>query len=1251
MDSPQSESNAFSLLDERIRRWIWEQKWEVLRPSQEQAIPIILQGDADVIISAPTSAGKTEATFLPVLTRILRQDAPSVRVLYISPLKALINDQFGRLDALCEKLEIDVHRWHGDVSAAAKTRLLKSPSGVLLITPESLEALFMRHGRFVASVFSHLEYVVVDEVHSFIGNERGAQLRSLLSRLEALLEVRIPRVGLSATLAEPRLAAGFLRSGEASRASVVVESGGGAIKAQLRAFYRPAAEPNEIDAQSTPSAQRQTVEHLMKSMLGHHNLVFCNRKADVEVYADALSELCRERNIPDEFCAHHGNLSKEFREEAEERLRSREKPATCICTSTLEMGIDIGSMRSVGQIGPPPTVASLRQRLGRSGRRGEPSVLRMVIVEDEPTAKSNVLDRLHLRFLQATAALQLMAEGWCEPPLDCSLHLSTCVQQIMSVIVERGGASIPSLHNLLVRNGSFTSLSKDDFVALLKSMREKDLIRQMDDGLLLLGEKGERIASHYSFYAAFSTPDEYQLVADGKPIGTMPVSVPLRPGDPLLFAGRRWEIVEIDDVRKLILLKRSRGGRPPRFDGDGGHVHREVRKRMLYLLHELDAPRFLDEEARKMLGNARTTFREHGLDSSPVLGLPTQTLLFHWSGDKEASTLRLLLARRGLVVDPDPAVLVVDADKATTVSALEAIVNECKPSATELAELVKSKQRDKFDWVLGEELMNAEFAARDIDIDGALEIARSLTASEKEGEWMRNRMESVRTGQTPARLTKSLLITGEQCPKALWLTLHRAAERAALTDTARARMEAGRLIGTLARRRFSNGVLVPVWELSNEDAVLRTQSLIASGAEVIFEATFCVESFLARIDILRRNGDGWDLIEVKGTGSYDRSKHLADVAFQAFVVGQSGLRVGSAYLMHLNKEYVWAGGMWDLGELFSLTDVSFDVRAETNNIGLRARDYLQLWAIQDYPEANGGFPAIDPVIQSECRTCDFNDHCAPRVPSDHIFFLGLNHYRLRALKDRGITRVPEIPSDFLKEPRERLRFQAFVAGKAMVSEELKERLRQIKYPAHLIDFETLRPDLPILPGMSPFQRLAFQWSCHTLSGLPSEPGTEVAHSEYLHEERTNPHPEFARSLFEAVKEGGSILIYSQYEVGVIQEMASQGIPFANDLLEFVESRFVDLERIVGDCYADPRCGGRTSIKAVLPTVAPELSYKDLDIQDGDQAQTEYLAALAPTSKEVDRSRVFSALRKYCEMDTLAMVKVLEALARASRDNE
>ncbi|MEI6414498.1 MAG: DEAD/DEAH box helicase, partial [Pseudomonadota bacterium] len=189
------------------------QGWAEMRQAQEQAVAPVLAGDTDLLIASPTASGKTEAAFLPALSAIIEDELSGVRILYLSPLKALINDQYRRLEGLAEQLDIPVTAWHGDANQGRKKELLKYPKGVLLITPESLEALFVNHGERLRALFGNLAYIIIDELHAFIGSERGRQLQSLMHRLELIVRRRIPRLGLSATLGDLGLATGFLRPG------------------------------------------------------------------------------------------------------------------------------------------------------------------------------------------------------------------------------------------------------------------------------------------------------------------------------------------------------------------------------------------------------------------------------------------------------------------------------------------------------------------------------------------------------------------------------------------------------------------------------------------------------------------------------------------------------------------------------------------------------------------------------------------------------------------------------------------------------------------------------------------------------------------------------------------------------------------------------------------------------------------------------------------------------------------------------
>ncbi|HTF09805.1 MAG TPA: DEAD/DEAH box helicase, partial [Asanoa sp.] len=395
--APVEPSRAYALYHPAVQRWIYNSGWDRLRDAQERAAELIITGERDVIIASATASGKTEAALLPICSVLARQHelgaGAGVAALYVSPLKALINDQYDRIVDLAGLLDLPVHRWHGDAPASGKARVLRAPAGLLLITPESLEALFVRHADRIRRVFGGLRYVVVDELHSFVGTERGAQLQALLHRVEMAARRRVPRVALSATLGDFAGAAEFLRPRHGPDVAVVASAEpGGEIRLQIRGYLDPAAPGRAARAAGTvptppgqePADRAAIADHLFQTLRGTDNLVFANSRAAVEVYADMLTQRAARAGVPASFLAHHGSLSKDVREHVEERLKDPATPVTAICTSTLELGIDLGSVDSVAQVGAPPTVSGLRQRLGRSGRRPDrAAVLRIYIAEPE----------------------------------------------------------------------------------------------------------------------------------------------------------------------------------------------------------------------------------------------------------------------------------------------------------------------------------------------------------------------------------------------------------------------------------------------------------------------------------------------------------------------------------------------------------------------------------------------------------------------------------------------------------------------------------------------------------------------------------------------------------------------------------------------------------------------------------------------------------------------------------------------------
>lgn len=731
-------SSSFFLLDERIQRWIWESRWSALRDVQEQSIPVILTADQDVILAASTASGKTEAAFMPILTRLL-QDESTGCVIYVSPLKALINDQWKRLEQLCERLEIRVHPWHGDISASRKKQFLKKPSGIVLITPESLEAMLMNHGLALGGLLRELRYVVIDEMHAFIGSERGMQLQSQMNRIEQLVRRRVPRIALSATIGDMQLAAEYLRPGHgASVTQVNSKESGTTLQVLVKAVVNDPLARNptpEIDdsegsdedeeANSDTGADIVVAEDCFKLLRGANHLIFPNSRAKVEFYADRLRKKCEDLGVPNEFWPHHGSLAKDIRAETETALKAGDRPATAICTTTLELGIDIGAVKSVAQIGPAPSVSSLRQRLGRSGRRkGEPAILRAWCIEPRLRQDSPLDDQLRHGLVQTVAQILLLIEGWYEPPRMGAMHLSTLVQQILAAIAQYGGLTTSQAWVLLCERGPFNNLNQSDFLELLRELGDREILIQDNEGLLLHGPLGERLIGHYSFYAAFQSEEEYRLVTYGKTLGSLPVTGPVAEGSYLIFAGRRWKVLNVRVEDKVIEVVRARGGRPPTFSGTGAWVSDRVRQTMRAVLGSSEQYSFLNRTATTCLEEARRNYHSLGLAGNYVLNCGATQYLFPWMGDWVKYTLQLALQTRGLEVLDDGLCLAVGVTNETLIDVLVDFKDGAFPTANELAEAVSNKHSEKWDWTLPNSLLNKNYASSFIDINAALRWLR-----------------------------------------------------------------------------------------------------------------------------------------------------------------------------------------------------------------------------------------------------------------------------------------------------------------------------------------------------------------------------------------------------------------------------------------------------------------------------------------------------------------------------------------------
>jgi ATP-dependent Lhr-like helicase len=735
-------SSAFHRLHPKIQRWLWQQGWSALRDIQEAAVPAVLDGSTDLVIAAATAGGKTEAAFLPILTAIGDDAGGSVRVLYVSPLKALINDQFDRLESLCSDLGVPVHRWHGDVAAVRKRKVLESPGGILIITPESLEALFVLQGPKTRLLFERLAFAVVDEIHAFIGTERGQQLQSLLHRTELTIRRRVPRIALSATLGDLGIASDFLRPGEGEAVQRITSpSGGQELKVQVRGYRVQPPRLTERQAEEMEKAGRTVPledlasgdavaisRHLFERLRGGHHLVFANSRRNVELYADLLRGCCETQGLPDEFWPHHGNLSRELREDAERAIKDPSRPATAVCTTTLELGIDVGAIESIAQIGPPPSVASLRQRLGRSGRQGGPAVLRTYVQEPAIEPRTAPHDTLRADLVETIAMIRLLIAGWCEPPESGALHLSTLVQQVLSMIAQHGGLRAEQTWRALCRDGPFRAVDQPRFAELLRSLGRDELIQQTHSGEIILDLTGERIVNHYSFYTAFQTAEEYRLTSGGRSLGSLPISYPLFADLYLIFGGRRWIVVSVDEEHKVVDLKPAAGGRLPGFEGGkGAPVHDRIRQEMLAVYRSADIPAFLDAEARDLLAEARDNFARYGLAERRLLEDGSGTLLFAWRGDRVLDTLVVWLSAQGIQVAREGFTLLFpNATPPALRPDLARLAAAPPPDPLELAATVANRRTEKFHPHLSDPLLIADYAARALDVAGAWGVMREI---------------------------------------------------------------------------------------------------------------------------------------------------------------------------------------------------------------------------------------------------------------------------------------------------------------------------------------------------------------------------------------------------------------------------------------------------------------------------------------------------------------------------------------------
>jgi ATP-dependent helicase Lhr and Lhr-like helicase len=615
---------SFDLLSDPIRKFIRDKGWDQLRPIQNAAISKILGSNENFILASRTASGKTEAAFLPILSKVNFNDA-GVQVLYISPLIALINDQFYRVEELCKNLDVTVTKWHGEANKTLKNRLIKQPAGIVLITPESIEAMFINKPFNVKHLFSNLKYVVIDEIHSFIGTDRGVQLKSILSRLQKVNSNSFSIVGLSATMSEENK---FLEvkefTGNVEKTKILIDRSAKEINAVFR-FFKNKNEELPLDL----------LKDLYIETKDNKVLIFPNSRGRAEEVAVKLKKISDRVKGHSNYFSHHSSVDREVREYVEYFAKNNKHQNFCIsCTSTLELGIDIGSVDEVVQIDATHSISSLIQRVGRSGRKdGESSNLFLYA-----TNKWSLL--------QSIACWLLYKANFIEPPEKNERPYDILVHQALSITKSHSGILLIELLKQLKENSAFNLIEQTEIEEILKHLIEIDFLEKLQNEVII-GVEGEKVVNSREFYSVFKTAVNFKVVNAGINIGEIPFSPQVIEGENILLSAKIWKIKFVDQKAKKIEVIPAKDGKKPMFSGGDVVVHQKIREKMFEILYSKTEYDFLNESSFdeiEMMRKDFAIFKIQNLQSErPLLTAEKHLHLYTFTGTRINRTIQLLL--------------------------------------------------------------------------------------------------------------------------------------------------------------------------------------------------------------------------------------------------------------------------------------------------------------------------------------------------------------------------------------------------------------------------------------------------------------------------------------------------------------------------------------------------------------------------------------------------------------------------------
>lgn len=579
----------FHLLCEPIKNGIVSKLgWRNLTSIQEMTIPEIIQGK-NVVLLAPTAGGKTEAAFFPVLHNIHTEGLDGLSVIYVSPIKALLNNQEARLNNLSSFVYRNAFKWHGDVTRGEKGSYFRNPSSILMITPESLEVILMSKRIDKQHLFRNVRAIVIDEIHSFAGGERGVQLMAVLERIQEYSKHDIQRIGLSATVGNPEQISEWMQ-GSSKRKRGVID---------------PPKEnkPKKIEIKYVNNEEQLSAE-IYRRVVNKKGLLFSNSRTG----AESVKRVLDEKGI--ESYVHHSSIDKYFREVAEDKFKLG-KNSTIIATSTLELGIDIGDLDVVLQLDTPYSVSSFLQRMGRTGRR-KGSIGHFVFF---PTEEE--------KLVIAIAILNLAIKGYVESVQVSKKTFDLLFHQILMMSLSYMGIDKNLVYNILSKAYSFSGIKTQEYEELLQEMVEKQFI-QIERNKIFIDSETEKRFGHSNFielFSTFETNKEFKVFFRNRTIGTLERWYVNALGDEFQFtlAGAHWQTVKIDYERSVIYVEEAKNSLPPRWMSDSGFFSFELAQEILEIETSIIEYKFLNNKELEVLSGFREEVQMSGLQKNALI--------------------------------------------------------------------------------------------------------------------------------------------------------------------------------------------------------------------------------------------------------------------------------------------------------------------------------------------------------------------------------------------------------------------------------------------------------------------------------------------------------------------------------------------------------------------------------------------------------------------------------------------------------